>query len=66
MPIPASARPHIIGRQGAVVQDIQQRTGARVQVPRAGESAAGKEDDESLTIAMWLAIEWPKLLSSSA
>jgi KH domain len=50
MPIPASARPHIIGRQGAVVQDIQQRTGARVQVPRPGESAAGDEDDESLTI----------------
>jgi KH domain-containing protein len=50
MPIPASARPHIIGRQGAVVQDIQQRTGARVQVPRASESAAGEVDDDSLTI----------------
>ncbi|KAL1882591.1 hypothetical protein Plec18167_003008 [Paecilomyces lecythidis] len=50
VPIPASARPHIIGRQGAVVQDIQQRTGARVQVPRAEESAAGEEDDDSVTI----------------
>ncbi|PWY70987.1 KH domain-containing protein [Aspergillus heteromorphus CBS 117.55] len=49
VPIPTSARPHIIGRQGAVVQDIQQRTGARVQVPRA-EEAAGDEDDDSDTI----------------
>ncbi|KAJ9273364.1 hypothetical protein DTO212C5_438 [Paecilomyces variotii] len=50
VPIPASARPHIIGRQGAVVQDIQQRTGARVQVPRAEESPAGEEDDDDVTI----------------
>jgi hypothetical protein len=33
-----------------VVQDIQQRTGARVQVPRADESAPGEEDDDSITI----------------
>ncbi|QKX58723.1 uncharacterized protein TRUGW13939_05850 [Talaromyces rugulosus] len=50
VPIPASARAHIIGRGGAVVQDIQQRTGARVQVPRADESAPGDEDDDSITI----------------
>jgi predicted PilT family ATPase len=50
VPIPASARAHIIGRGGAVVQDIQQRTGARVQVPRAEESAPGEEDDDSITI----------------
>ncbi|KAL1970018.1 hypothetical protein VTN77DRAFT_6423 [Rasamsonia byssochlamydoides] len=54
VPIPASARPHIIGRQGAVVQDIQQRTGARVQVPRADESAAGEEDDDSVTIDVFI------------
>ncbi|KAE8374663.1 hypothetical protein BDV26DRAFT_295793 [Aspergillus bertholletiae] len=46
VPIPTSARPHIIGRQGAVVQDMQQRTGARVQVPRIDESAGQVEDDE--------------------
>ncbi|KAL4895062.1 hypothetical protein BDV59DRAFT_159537 [Aspergillus ambiguus] len=50
VPIPTSARPHIIGRQGAVVQDIQQRTGARVQVPRVEEPAAGQDDDDSDTI----------------
>ncbi|KAJ5225900.1 K Homology domain type 1 [Penicillium chermesinum] len=49
VPIPASARPHIIGRQGAVVQDLQNRTGARVQVPRVDDNAAG-DDDENDTI----------------
>ncbi|KAJ5125904.1 K Homology domain type 1 [Penicillium atrosanguineum] len=46
VPIPTSARPHIIGRQGAVVQDIQTRTGARVQVPRADNDAPADDDDE--------------------
>ncbi|XHG08288.1 hypothetical protein AWENTII_011399 [Aspergillus wentii] len=50
VPIPTSARAHIIGRQGTVVQDIQQRTGARVQVPRADDSAAGEDEDDSDTI----------------
>ncbi|KAL4887157.1 hypothetical protein BJY04DRAFT_48739 [Aspergillus karnatakaensis] len=50
VPIPTSARPHIIGRQGAVVQEIQQRTGARVQVPRAEEASGGDEDDDNDTI----------------
>ncbi|KAF9888178.1 hypothetical protein FE257_009173 [Aspergillus nanangensis] len=50
VPIPTSARPHIIGRQGAVVQDIQQRTGARVQVPRVEDPVAGQDEDDSDTI----------------
>ncbi|KAJ5671732.1 hypothetical protein N7507_000859 [Penicillium longicatenatum] len=50
VPIPTSARAHIIGRQGAVVQDIQSRTGARVQVPRADGNAAAAEDDDDDTI----------------
>lgn len=51
VPIPLSVRPHIIGRQGTVVQAIQKRTGARVQVPRAEESSiADDEDDDSKTI----------------
>ncbi|KAL2829798.1 hypothetical protein BDW59DRAFT_142043 [Aspergillus cavernicola] len=49
VPIPTSARAHIIGRQGAVVQDIQQRTGARVQVPRA-EEPSGDDDEDNDTI----------------
>ncbi|KAJ5164192.1 uncharacterized protein N7500_006022 [Penicillium coprophilum] len=50
VPIPTSARAHIIGRQGTVVQDIQTRTGARVQVPRADSNAAGADDDDDDTI----------------
>ena len=51
VPIPMSVRPHIIGRQGAVIQGISKRTGARVQVPRAedGQSPA-LDDDDSQTI----------------
>ncbi|KAJ5899581.1 K Homology domain type 1 [Penicillium taxi] len=50
VPIPTSARAHIIGRQGAVVKDIQTRTGARVQVPRADDNAAPVDDDDCDTI----------------
>ncbi|KAJ5650703.1 uncharacterized protein N7484_004426 [Penicillium longicatenatum] len=50
VPIPTSARAHIIGRQGAVVQDIQSRTGARVQVPRADGNVAAADDDDDDTI----------------
>ncbi|MCJ1316306.1 hypothetical protein MMC15_001627 [Xylographa vitiligo] len=50
VPIPASVRPHIIGRQGTVVQAISQRTGARIQVPKVEESPYPLEDDDSATI----------------
>ncbi|KAF7719840.1 RNA binding effector protein [Penicillium ucsense] len=50
VPIPASARAHIIGRQGSVVQDIQTRTGARVQVPRTDDNGGSHEDDDDDTI----------------
>ncbi|EAW11303.1 putative RNA binding effector protein Scp160 [Aspergillus clavatus NRRL 1] len=49
VPIPTSARAHIIGRQGAIVQDIQQRTGARVQVPRA-EGSADEDDNDTIDV----------------
>lgn len=51
VPIPLSVRPHVIGRQGAVVQGISKRTGARVQIPKAEDSPSLElEDDDSLTI----------------
>ncbi|EEH41007.2 hypothetical protein PAAG_09085 [Paracoccidioides lutzii Pb01] len=50
VPIPASARPHIIGRQGAVVQGIHDRTGARINVPKPQGSLFSDEDDDSVTI----------------
>ncbi|KAI9795253.1 MAG: hypothetical protein M1833_007275 [Piccolia ochrophora] len=48
--IPASVRPHIIGRQGAVVQAISQRTGARIQVPRPNETSQPLDDDDDIII----------------
>ncbi|KAL6714428.1 hypothetical protein ACLMJK_007851 [Lecanora helva] len=51
IPIPSSVRPHIIGRQGAIIQGISKRTGARIQVPKAEENVApDMADDDSLTI----------------
>ena len=51
IPIPISVRPHVIGRQGAVVQGISKRTGARVQIPKAEETPSiDLEDDDSVTI----------------
>ncbi|KAI9709655.1 MAG: hypothetical protein M1812_007633 [Candelaria pacifica] len=47
--IPASVRPHVIGRQGAVITAISQRTGARIQVPRPDESEVSMEDDDEST-----------------
>ncbi|KAF2009448.1 hypothetical protein BU24DRAFT_358013 [Aaosphaeria arxii CBS 175.79] len=42
VPVPASVRAFIIGKGGAKIQEIQKRTGARVQVPR--QEAAEEED----------------------
>jgi hypothetical protein len=50
VPIPASVRPHIIGRQGATIQSISQRTGAKIQVPKTEDSPPALEDDDSATI----------------
>ena len=51
IPIPLSVRQHVIGRQGAVVQGISKRTGARVQIPKVEDSPNLElEDDDSLTI----------------
>ena len=51
VPIPMSVRPHVIGRQGAVIQGISKRTGARVQIPKAEDgSLPALVDDDSQTI----------------
>ena len=52
VPLPLSVRPHIIGRQGAVIQGISKRTGARVQIPKIedGPLSAMDDDDDSQTI----------------
>ena len=51
IPIPSHVRPYIIGRQGAVIQGISKRTGARIQIPKAEENALPNvEDDDGVTI----------------
>ncbi|KAH9876668.1 hypothetical protein J1614_003800 [Plenodomus biglobosus] len=45
--VPASVRAHIIGRQGAKIQEISKRTGARIQVPKA---EAGEDDDTVVNV----------------
>ncbi|KAF2837623.1 hypothetical protein M501DRAFT_184129 [Patellaria atrata CBS 101060] len=47
--IPSSLRAHVIGRQGATIQNISKRTGARIQVPKQEETPSA-DDDDSATI----------------
>ena len=51
IPIPLSVRQHVIGRQGAVIQGISKRTGARIQIPKTEDTPnTDIEDDDSLTV----------------
>ena len=47
---PISVRPHIIGRQGATVQGITKRTGARIQVPNYEKNAGQHEEDDDSAV----------------
>jgi hypothetical protein len=46
VPIPQSVRAHIIGKGGATIKSLQERTGARIQLPKAEDGAAPMGDDE--------------------
>ncbi|TKX24833.1 KH domain-containing protein 3 [Elsinoe australis] len=48
--IPASVRPHIIGKQGTTIQKLSQRTGARIQVPRTDNTEGLADDDDNNTV----------------
>ena len=48
VPVPSSVRPHIIGRQGATIQGIQKRTGARIQLAQASGGGAPSIDDDDM------------------
>ncbi|ERT01936.1 KH domain containing protein [Sporothrix schenckii 1099-18] len=50
VPIPQSVRPHIIGKQGSTIKSLQEKTGARIQLPKADEAAAAYEEDDDATI----------------
>lgn len=52
IPIPISARAHIIGKQGASIQRIQKQTGAKIHIPKTESSGlpGTGDDDDSITI----------------
>ena len=50
VPVPLSVRPHIIGRQGANIQAMSKRTGARIQMPKQDQVEGLDDDDDSATI----------------
>ncbi|KAI1388026.1 putative RNA binding effector protein Scp160 [Hypoxylon trugodes] len=54
VPIPLSARAHIIGKQGSTIKSIQEKSGAKIQLPKPDESAANLEDDEDATIDVFV------------
>ncbi|KAF1995369.1 hypothetical protein P154DRAFT_347671 [Amniculicola lignicola CBS 123094] len=49
VPVPSSVRPFIIGRQGAKIQEISKRTGARIQVPR---QEPGEDEDTMIDVVI--------------
>ncbi|KAL2258041.1 hypothetical protein VTK26DRAFT_8796 [Humicola hyalothermophila] len=53
--IPRSARAHIIGKGGATIKALQEKTGARIQMPRVEESQQGpadEDDDEPIDVVI--------------
>ncbi|KAL7621934.1 hypothetical protein AAE478_007434 [Parahypoxylon ruwenzoriense] len=50
VPIPQSARAHIIGKQGSTIKAIQEKSGARIQLPKVDDSANGFEEDDDAMI----------------
>ncbi|KAK1994423.1 KH domain-containing protein [Colletotrichum falcatum] len=50
VPIPQSARAHIIGKGGSVIKAIQEKSGARVQLPKVEDGSAPIDEDDDSTI----------------
>ena len=50
IPVPASIRPYLIGKQGSKIREIQTKTGAQVKVPKSEENmqAQGEDDDDAM------------------
>ncbi|KAI0155188.1 putative RNA binding effector protein Scp160 [Xylariaceae sp. FL1272] len=48
--IPRSSRAHIIGKQGATIKAIQEKSGAKVQMPKMDAATANLDDDDDTTI----------------
>ena len=45
MSIPSSARAHIIGKQGPTIKAIQEKSGARIQLPKVDEAQEDEDGD---------------------
>ncbi|KOS23089.1 Vigilin 1 [Escovopsis weberi] len=45
--VPSSVRAHIIGKGGSAIKALQEKTGARITLPKADENRPVDEDDES-------------------
>jgi polyribonucleotide nucleotidyltransferase len=50
VPIPRSLRAHIIGKGGATIKSIQEKTGARIQMPKTDEAQGNFDDDDEATV----------------
>lgn len=44
--IPQSARAHIIGKGGSTIKSLQEKSGARIQLPKVEEGQVALDDDE--------------------
>ncbi|OAA70314.1 K liklik [Cordyceps fumosorosea ARSEF 2679] len=63
VPIPYAARAHIIGKGGSVIKALQEKTGAKIQLPKADENQQ-PDDDEDATINV--SVEGNALSAASA
>jgi rRNA processing protein Krr1/Pno1 len=47
VPIPYATRAHIIGKGGSTIRALQEKTGAKIQLPRLDDTQALEDDDEA-------------------
>ena len=50
--IPWSARPHIIGKQGATIKDIMQKSGADLRLPKADDLPPDADDSHTVQLSI--------------
>jgi hypothetical protein len=50
IPIPRSARAYIIGKQGSTIKALQEKCGARIQMPKLEDTSVSIDDDDDATV----------------
>ena len=63
--VPQSSKAFIIGKQGSKIKELQEKTGARIQVPKSEDSRPSVEDDDDAMIDVLvegnaLSVNWAK------